>query len=370
MSTVRELARLFFRLGATAFGGPAAHVAMMHEEIVRRRQWMTNQQFLDYISATSFIPGPNSTELALHVGHARAGWRGLLVAGLAFITPAVVLVTAAAAAYVRLSARPDVTHILSGLAPVVVAVIAHALWTLGRSALKSSVLAVVAASALIALVMGVHELTVLALAGAAVAALRGMQAGGPAGMIALAWPALPAGGGLAAGFGIWPLFLVFLKIGSVLFGSGYVLVAFLRADLVERLGWITERQLLDAVAIGQGTPGPLFATASFIGYLLGGLTGAAAATAGIFLPAFVLVGISGPLVPRLRKSALAASVLDGVNAATVSLIAFVLWEIGRTTLAGPTPAVVAAASLIALVRYRVNPGWLMLAGGALGWLTG
>lgn len=377
--SIVETAVLFLRLGTTAFGGPAAHTALMEHEVVGRRRWLTREQFLDYVGATNLIPGPNSTELAIHIGMARHGWAGLLVAGCCFILPAAVLVGGMAWAYVRYGALPDVAGILQGIVPVVIAIIVSALWQLGRTAVKSAGLAVLGLVALVALLAGVHELVVLLVAGIASAlsaggipwkrrlAVMGGIAGGWTSSAGLA-AAVAAGTGPAGAFSLWSLFLVFARIGSVLFGSGYVLIAFLRADVVERLGWITERQLLDAVAVGQITPGPLFTTATFVGYLVGGAAGAAVATAGIFLPAFAFVALSGPLVPRLRRSRAAGAVLDGVNVASLALMAAVTLQLSVTTLRAPVPLALAGLSLVMLTRYRANPTWLVAGGAAAGWI--
>jgi chromate transporter len=380
---LRELALLFLKLGTTAFGGPAAHIAMMEEEVVRRRGWLTREQFLDYLGATNLIPGPNSTEMAIHIGHARGGWPGLLVAGVSFIVPATLIVAAAAWGYVRFGALPQIAGLLYGVKPVVMAIVALALWGLGRTAVTTAWLAGLALAAVVAVAAGVHELIVLAGAGAVAAASRrgrgGSRAAGPMALMGAASGAtvpVPAAAVTAVvaaaptvAVGLGPLFLVFAKAGAVLFGSGYVLIAFLRADLVERLGWLTEPQLLDAIAIGQVTPGPVSTTATFIGYVLGGGAGAAAATIGIFLPAFVFVALSGPLVPRLRRSPVAGAALDGVNVAALALMAVVSWQLGRAALVDPLTIGLAAASVIALWRFRINSAWLIAAGGALGWLV-
>jgi chromate transporter len=373
-----EIARLFLKLGATAFGGPAAHIAMMEDEVVRRRGWLSRDEFLDYLGATNLIPGPNSTELAIHIGHARAGRPGLLVAGIAFILPAALIVTAVAWGYVRYGSLPQVEGLLYGVKPVVMAVVAQALWSLGRSALKSRVLAIVGIAAVVAALAGVHELVVLAVTGVVTATIAvGSQLRRTAGVPLLAATlsgsaALAAGGSAAlsppAGpVTLWPLFLVFAKAGAVLFGSGYVLLAFLRADLVERFGWLTERQLLDAVAIGQVTPGPVFTTATFVGYVLAGPTGAVVATVAIFLPAFFFVAVSGPLVPRLRQSPRAGAVLDGVNVASLALMAAVSWQLGRAALVDPVTVCLMLASLVGLIHFRINSAWLIGAGAAIGW---
>lgn len=371
-TSLRELAWLFGKLGFTAFGGPAAHVAMMEDEVVRRRGWLTRERFLDLLGATNLIPGPNSTEMAIHIGHARAGWAGLVVAGACFILPAVAIVSAIAWVYVRYGAMPEVTGAMYGIKPVIIAVVAQALWGLGRTAVKTPLLAVVGIAAVAASLAGVNELAVLAAAGIVVSAARRMRRAPAAAL--LPWPLLGAGaatgaGGVATGaaaFGLWPLFVFFLKVGSVLFGSGYVLLAFLRGDLVEHLHWLSDSQLLDAVAVGQVTPGPLFTTATFIGYLLGGGPGAAVATVGIFLPAFVFVALSGPLVPRLRSSPTAGAVLDGVNVASLALMAVVALQLGRAAIIDVPTALLAGGAAVVLIRFRINSAWLVLAGAAIG----
>ncbi|WP_437622669.1 chromate efflux transporter [Sorangium sp. So ce1151] len=367
-----ELARLFLRLGATAFGGPAAHVAMMEDEVVRRRGWMTREDFLDLYGATNLIPGPSSTELAIHIGHRRAGWAGLLVAGGCFIVPAALITLGFAWAYVRFGAVPEMSALLYGVKPVIIAVVVQALWGLGRTGLRSKLAVALAALCAAASLLGVHELAVLAGAGALAVAhrLAAARPGGPSpGAAAVAVPL--AGGAAAAAaagvpFGLLPLFLFFLKVGSVLFGSGYVLLAFLRADLVERYRWMTEAQLLDAVAVGQVTPGPVFTTATFIGYLLGRLPGAAVATVGIFLPAFFFVALSGPLIPRVRRSVVASAFLDGVNAASLALMAVVSYRLARAALVDWLTCALAIMATLLLVRYRVSSLWLILAGAAIG----
>jgi chromate transporter len=373
---LRELAAVFLKLGTIAFGGPAAHVAMMEQEIVVRRRWMSREAFLDYYGATNVIPGPNSTELAIHIGHARAGWPGLLVAGVCFILPAALLVGVIAWLYVTYGRLPQVEGLLYGVKPVVIAIVLQALWRLTRSAVKSPGLTLLGLAALGAEAAGIHELLVLALAGAIAAGppiARSLRSGARTPGLAIA-PALPAvlatgTAAVAAGASAWGLFAVFLKIGSVLFGSGYVLLAFLRSDLVERLRWLTERQLLDAVAVGQVTPGPVFTTATFVGYLVAGWLGAVAATVGIFLPAFVFVALSGPLVPRLRQSPTAGAVLDGVTVASLALMAVVGVQLGRAALVdGPTIAL-AVASAVLLLRFRVNSVWLVLGGALVGLLA-
>ena len=378
-TSLSDIALLFLRLGTTAFGGPAAHIAMMEDEVVRRRGWLTRDQFIDYLGATNLIPGPNSTEMAIHIGHARAGWPGLVVAGVSFIAPATLIVSAVAWAYVRYGALPEVTGILYGVKPVVIAIVAHALWRLGRSAVKTRELAVLAGAAAVAAAGGMHELVVLLAAGSACALIRVMSRPSRSSTIAAltavagastttaVLTAVPAvATAAAAPFGLWTLFFVCAKIGAVLFGSGYVLLAFLRADLVQRLGWLTEPQLLDAIAAGQVTPGPVFTTVTFVGYVLGGPAGAATATLGIFLPAFIFVALSGPLVPRLRRSPTASAVLDGVNVASLALMAIVSWQLGRAALVDSLTVMMAAIALFALARYHVNSAWLIGAAALIG----
>lgn len=375
-----ELAWLFLKLGSTAFGGPAAHVAMMEDEVVRRRKWLTSEEFLDLLGATNLIPGPNSTEMAIHVGHRRAGWPGLIVAGACFILPAAIIVTVIAWAYVRYGTLAEARGILYGIKPVIIAVVVQALWGLGITALKNSLLAVIGAAAVVANFLGASELLVLLVAGLVMALIQMFKRQGPPNALPILPPvffkkpmlaAATAGAatvGAATPFGLWPLFLFFLKVGCVLYGSGYVLLAFLRSDLVERFGWLTEAQLLDAIAVGQMIPGPVFTTATFIGYVLGGWPAAGLATLGIFLPAFFFVAISGPLIPRLRRSAIAGAVLDGVNVASLALMAVVTWHLGRAALVDWLTAALALAAALLLLRYKLNSAWLVAGGAAVGLL--
>jgi chromate transporter len=372
-TSLREIALLFLRLGATAFGGPAAHVAMMQDEVVRRRGWLDDARFLDLVSATNLVPGPSSTELAIHVGWCRRGWAGLGVAGVCFILPAALLTTALGWAYTRFGSLPEASWLLYGIKPVILAIVVHALWGLAPIAARTWPLRLLGAAAATAAALGAHELAVLFGAGAAVAVARTMQrraphdpsgSGGSGAMFAL----IPAAGAPAAASSVTlpGLFWVFFKIGSVLFGSGYVLLAFLRADLVERRGWLTEAQLIDAVAVGQVTPGPVFTTATFIGYLLEGPLGALAATLGIFLPAFVFVALSVPLLPRLRASPTTAALLDGVNVASLALMAVVTAQLARAAIVDVWTAILGALAAILLLRYKINSTWIVLGGGAAG----
>ena len=367
---LRQLAWLFLKLGTIAFGGPAAHVAMMEDEVVRRRRWMTRERFLDLLGATNLIPGPNSTEMAIHIGYLRAGWSGLLLAGTCFILPAALIVSGIAWAYVRFGALPQALAVLYGIKPVIIAVVVQALWGLGKTAVKTRFLGFVAVGALGASLLGVNELAILFAGGMVVAlwrwAMERRHAGVSVFMPLLGTAAATAPVAAGVTFGLWPLFLVFLKIGSVLFGSGYVLLAFLRADLVERLGWLTEAQLLDAVAVGQMTPGPVFTTATFIGYVLGDGIGALVATVGIFLPAFVFVALSGPLVPRIRRSKTAGAVLDGVNVASLALMAAVTISLARAAIVDVPTAVLALIAALLLLLLRINSAWLVLGGAGAG----
>lgn len=366
-----ELALLFLRLGVTAFGGPAAHIAMMEQEVVRRRRWLTHERFLDLLGMTNLIPGPNSTELAIHIGHERGGWRGLLVAGSSFILPAALITGGFAWAYVRFGSLPEADAVLYGVKPIIIAVVAQAIRGLAPKAAKNGVLATLGVLALGAASLGANELVVLALTGLAATLARRVRTPPPAALLAGAAPLGKAAGvastaAVAAPFSLKGLFLVFAKVGAVLFGSGYVLLAFLRTDLVERLHWLTEAQLLDAIAVGQVTPGPVFTTATFVGYVLGGAPGAALATAGIFLPAFVFVALSGLLLPRMRRSPHVGAFLDGVNVASLALMALVTLQLVRTALVDVPTVLLAALGAVLLVRFELNSTWLVLAGALAG----
>jgi len=370
-SSFEELARLggiFLRLGMISFGGPAGHIAMMEDELVRRRGWVTREKFLDLVGAVNLIPGPNSTELAFYLGLLRAGWAGFLVAGTAFILPAAILVAAFAWAYVRYGMLPQAAALLYGTKPVIIAVVAQALWGLGRTAVRTRFLAALGIAVVVASFLSVNPVLLLFATGAIVALGRMLLERPPShpslSGVLVGAAALPTGAAGAAAVGVWSLFFYFLKVGAVLFGSGYLLIALLRADLVERWHWLTEAQLLDAIAVSQVTPGPLSTAATFIGYLLAGPWGALLATIGIFLPGFVIVGASGRLIPRLRQSRLAGAFLDGVNVGAVALMAAVSWQLGRAALVDIPTTAIAVASGVLLLRFRVNSAWLVL-GGAL-----
>jgi chromate transporter len=386
---LRELAGLFLKLGFISFGGPAAHIALMRHEVVERRRWLTNEEFLDLVGATNLIPGPNSTEMAIHIGHLRGGRAGLIVAGACFILPAAIIVGAVAALYVRVGTLPQTQALFYGINPVVIAIVVVALWQLAGSALRTTRHVLLAIGAAAAVVAGFHELIVLAL-GALLGGLTAFRKGtggssvrrlgvwmmtvalanrraatdvvAAQGLVAAVAPAAAA----ASAVSLATLCAVFFKAGALLFGSGYVLLAFLRADLVERLGWLTEHELLDAIAVGQLTPGPVFTTATFVGYVLAGPAGSILATIAIFLPAFVYVALSGPIVPRLRRSRVAGAVLDGVNAASLALMAVVCWQLGRASVVDATTGLIAAASVVAMLSWRVNPLWLILVGAVTG----
>lgn len=368
---LKEVLALFLRLGLTAFGGPAAHIAIMHDEVVKRRKWLNDQEFLDLLGATNLIPGPNSTEMAIHIGYRRAGWLGLIAGGLGFVTPAALIVLLLAWIYHRFGALPQANWLLEGVKPVVVAIIVQALWSLGGKAIKGIPTGLVAVGVIALYFLGVNEIALL-FAGALVVMLaanfrrlRDLKVG------AFLLPLGGATGALiatAVPFSLPLLFLTFLKIGSVLYGSGYVLLAFLRTDLVVHYGWLSDAQLLDAIAIGQVTPGPLFTTATFIGYQLGGFSGALLATLGIFLPSFVFVAISNPFIPRLRGSPWFGALLDGVNASALGLMAAVTWQIGRASLVDPFTVSIGLLALVLLLRYKLNSTWLIAGGALLGLL--
>jgi chromate transporter len=375
-AALREIAVSFLRLGTTAFGGPAAHIAMMEEEFVRRRGWLSREEFLDMLGATNLIPGPNSTEMAVHIGHQRGGWKGLVVGGVCFIIPAMLIVMAAAWAYVRFGSLPQFQGIMHGIKPVVVAIILQALWRLVPVAIKSGFLALVGSIAILATMLGAGPLTVLFGAGVITAATTWIERERRSERLAVfpmpGWPGIVAmvkSAGAAAAivpFSLLGLFLFFLKVGAVLYGSGYVLLAFLQTDLVDRLHWITQSQLLDAVAVGQVTPGPVFTTATFIGYLLGGVTGAVVATIAIFVPGFIFVAASRPLIPRIRRSLAAGAFLDGVNVGALALLAVVTWQLGRAALIDVATIAIAATSVVLLIYSRINSAWMIFAAGMAG----
>jgi chromate transporter len=364
---LREVVLLFLKLGIVGFGGPAAHIAMMRDEVVRRRRWIDDARFLDLLGMTNLIPGPNSTEMAIHLGYVRAGWPGLVLGGACFIVPAMAIVLALAWAYVSYGARPEATAALYGIKPVIIAVVVQAGWGLARTAVKGPLLALVGVVTVALYAAGVHELVLLLGSGLALVLARRVGGVRSASLALLATSgAGSAVVGAAAAVSLTTLCLTFLKIGAVLYGSGYVLLAFLRADFVERLQWLTDRQLLDAVAIGQLTPGPVFTTATFVGYVVAGWAGGVLATLAIFLPSFVFVALSHPLVPRIRASPAAAAFLDGVNVAALGLMVTVTWQLARSAITDVTTAVLAVVAAVALIVFRVNSAWLVLGGAVIG----
>jgi chromate transporter len=373
---LREIALVFTKLGSIAFGGPAAHIAQMELEVVQNRQWMSREKLLDLLSISNLIPGPNSTELAIHIGLEQAGWRGMLVAGACFILPAMLLVWGLAIAYVEYQTIPAVGWFLYGVKPVIMAIIAQALWKLGRSALKNVATWSAGILVLVLYFMQVNEIALMLGAGVVVSLVRNLASHKDSkslsiGLFPFSFLSFPLGAITAETHPkTWTaVFLSFLKIGSVLYGGGYVLLAFVQQEFVDRTQWLTSQQLLDAVAIGQFTPGPLFTTATFIGYLVAGNSGAIAGTIGIFLPAFILVPLINPFVAKLRKSPWTSGFLDGVNAASIGLMAAVAWELGRGTLIDIWTIIVAIASLGILLKFpKFNSAWLVMAGGAIGWL--
>ena len=388
LARLKELARVFLKLGILGFGGPAAHIAMMEEEVVARRGWLTRQRFLDLLGATNLIPGPNSTEMAIHLGYVRAGWSGLAVAGICFILPAVGLTAGLAWIYVRFGQLPQVAPWLLGIKPAVVAIIAVSVWRLGKKACKTWSLGAVGAAVLAASLLQVNEVAALLLGGVAgMLWLRIPQAVRSrrekmVPVVAGAWlgqwlvektgvllaAIAGAGGAGAASASLWKLGLFFLKVGAVLYGSGYVLVAFLQGGLVHEYGWLTQRQLLDAIAIGQFTPGPVLSTATFIGYMIAGAGGAAVATTSIFAPSFLFVALVNPWVPRLRKSPWTAAFLDAVNVSAVALMAAVTVKLGQATLTAWPAWLIAVAAVLIGLRWKVNLAWVVVGGGLLGWL--
>jgi chromate transporter len=381
-ASLGQIAMVFLKLGTIAFGGPAAHLAMMEEEFVRRK-WITQAEFLDRLATANLIPGPSSTEVAIFVGQLKRGWRGLIVAGCCFIIPAAAIVSVIAWAYVRFGSLPKAEGVLYAIKPAVVAIVIQALGKLARTGVRTPRLALIALLAAGLSLVGVSPILVLLSAGLVSAAALAMKdrlvGAGIFGSLEaigfqriVGFPKIMAGAmavtavGAVFPVGLGRLFLSFLKIGSVIFGSGYVLLAFLQTEFVERLHWLTERQLIDAVAVGQFTPGPLFTTATFIGYVVAGWMGAVVATVGIFLPGFVLVAVSGPLIPRLRRSVVAAAVLDGVFAGSLALMAVVTWQLGKASIVDRTTLAVFGVGLIAVLRFRVNSAWLIVVAAVVG----
>jgi chromate transporter len=369
-------------LGFTAFGGPAAHLALMKDEVVTRKHWMTEAEFLDLLGATNLLPGPNSTQMAIHIGYRREGLPGLLAAGLCFIAPAAALVLLCAWAYKKYGGLPQTQAVLYGVKPVIIAIVARAIWGLCGTALKNRYYALLGAGALVMALLGVDVLVLLFSAGALAATVEWVSQPRRDSVRGLVWVfaitatmiTLPdaltrltrTSANVAVPYSPWALFAFFLKVGMTLYGGGYVLIAFLRDGLVHQWHWLSEAQLLDAIAVGQFTPGPLFTTATFVGYLVGGVAGAGIATFAIFLPSFLLIAISGPLVPLLRRSRMAAAFLDGVNVAALALMAAVTAELGRAALVDRYTIAIALLSAALLLRFRINSVWLIGAGAICG----
>ena len=373
---LRELARLFLRLGSTAFGGPAAHIALMRHEVVVEREWIDDREYGQLIGLANLVPGPNSTEVAMHVGRVRAGWRGLLVAGLTFILPAFLMMLGLAWFYVHYGTRPRFESALAGVSAVVVVLIVQAILQLSRSSLRSAVTIAVALVALLAAIVSVHELVILVVGGLVTFLVWRFRARGstpgPGVFLVTLGSVLHDVGPVAATVGpvmLAPLFLVFLEIGAVLYGSGYVLYAFLESQLVHQRHWITEHQLVDAIAMGQLTPGPVFTTATFIGFLVRGVPGAIVATVGIFLPAFLFVGATDVVVRRLRDSAAFHAFLSGVVAASIALMVWVAATLADRTYVDVGTIAVGTAAATLLVLRRPHPAWLLLGGALAGILV-
>jgi chromate transporter len=370
-----EVARLFFKLGLIAFGGPAAHTAMMREEVVRRRKWTTDDEFMDLVGATAVIPGPNSTELAIHLSNKRAGFKGLLVGGALFIIPAALSVLAIAWGYERWGTTPELEWVLYGIKPIAIGIVAFALLGLLKSAIKGPATGIVGVGVAVLFFIGVNELILLAAGGLLIIIVRRQVFGGgrfTTGLIAAPPFALPFIGSfqlavpVVTGYSALTLFLTFLKIGAILYGSGYVLFAYLNADFVERLGWLTNQELLDAVALGQITPGPVFTTATFIGYLTGSWWGALLATVAIFLPSFLFVALLGKILPLVQRTPWARAALDGVNAASFGLMAAVSVRLADSAVVDPFTGVMAGGTFLIVWRTSLNLAWIVLGGALLG----
>jgi chromate transporter len=368
---LREVAALFFRLGATAFGGPAASIAMMRDEVVRRRGWLSGPQFLDLLGASNLSPGPTATKLAMYIGQRRAGWIGLVVAGVGFVLPATLMVLGLAWAYVEYGSTPAAGWLMYGIKPVIIPLILAALWQLGRHAIKNVTAGLGWIAVALLYLAGVNPLLLMVGGGLIIMLAQNAARLRQVKLSRLIFP-LPIGfaaSGTAAGFSLVRLFLVFLKVGAVMYGSGYVLLAFLHTDLVEQRGWLTEPQLIDAIAIGQMTPGPLSTTATFIGYILGGVPGALLATVGIYLPAFLITALSYPLIARLRHSPWASSLLDGVNVAALGLMAAVTWELARAAYPDVFTILVGTIAAVLMVRYNISSVGLVIFGAGMGLLS-
>ncbi len=360
-----ELAKLFLKLGIIGFGGPAVHIAMMEEEVVRKRKWFTQQYFLDLVGATNLIPGPNSTEMTMHCGQERAGWRGLLVAGFCFILPAVIITGIFAWAYQRYGKLPQVAPFIYGIKPAIIAVVAALMISLGRKALKSVELGILGVLAVVLAFIGCNEIIILfgiGLAGIIIYKLKT-----PRGSFFSFIPLFLYTPALSLNSTQWKIFWIFLKIGAILYGSGYVLFAFLDGELVGR-GLLTRQQLIDAIAVGQFTPGPVFSAATFIGWQIAGPLGAIAATIGMFLPSFLFVALLNPLIPRLRRSGTMSAFLDTVNIVSVALILVVCWDMAQNAISDWRTIIIAVAGFIVSIAFRkLNSAFVILGGAVLGY---
>ncbi len=363
-SRLSEVAKVFTRLGFIAFGGPAAHIAMMENEVVKKRGWMTADHFLDLVGATNLIPGPNSTEMTMHCGHERAGWKGLIIAGMCFITPAVLITGILAWGYKRYGELPEVEAFIYGIKPAIIAVIVSTMIRLGRKALKSVTLGIVGGIAAVVTLLGVNEIYVLFGAGAIGILIRLLTDRSTAKTLIPVVMLADATQNISG----WKLFWIFLKVGSILYGSGYVLFAFLDAELVAK-GLMSRQVLIDAIAVGQFTPGPVFSSATFIGYHLGGIPGAVGATVGIFLPSFLFVAFLNPLIPRLRKSMIMAAFLDTVNIVSIAIILAVVVEMGRETFLDWRTILIAVLGFIVTFSFKkLNTAFIVIGGALLGYV--
>jgi chromate transporter len=371
---VKELSLLFLKLGTIAFGGPAAHIALMEDEIVKRRKWISHEHFLDLVGATNLIPGPNSTEMAIHIGYLRGGWKGLLLAGACFILPAVSITLVLAHFYVAYGSIPQFQPFVAGIRPAIIAVVFAAVFRLSKPVLKNRFAAFLGAFVLVLNFIGIDEILLLLSAGALglLWNYHNQLRQGVSAMLTLSpllsIPTLGSTGGAATSASVAGLGLFFLKIGSILYGSGYVLVAFLQSGLVDTRHWLTQAQLFDAIAVGQFTPGPVLSTATFIGYLVLGLPGATVATIAIFLPSFVLVPLSSPFIPKLRGSPLASGFLDSVNAASLGLMLSVTIKLGTAALLGVGSWIILLLALALVIAWNVNPAFIVVGSAIIGWI--
>ena len=363
---LKEIAKLFFKLGSIAFGGPASHIAIMEDEVVKKRQWMTQEHFLDLIGATNLIPGPNSTEMTMHCGYERAGWKGLIVAGLCFIIPAVVITSIFAWLYQEYGQLPKVEPFIYGIKPAVIAIIIMAAYRLGKKAVKSFELAILGTITLVACLCGVNE--IIALFGTGILGLGLYYFKKNTGNLNSFIPFLFFQLADPSKIGTLKIFLTFLKVGAILYGSGYVLFAFLDTELVAN-GWLTRQVLIDAIAVGQITPGPVLSTATFIGYQMNGIAGALAATLGIFLPSFLFVLLLNPIIPKIRQSKIISAILDAVNVAAVALIIAVCVDMAKDSLMDWRTILIAISSLILVFVFKkMNSAYIVLGGAIFGYI--